>query len=99
MLYMGKAEQAIFPAIEASGFYSKIIHNVGNIQNVVDDEYRALQKIALPIAILSALQLKEFDLASQLLEVLESDESLPSVERDQLEQLAVDVFSKFPPVE
>ena len=42
MLYMGKPEQAIFPAIEASGFYSKVIHNVGNIQNVVDEEYKAL---------------------------------------------------------
>lgn len=48
---------------------------------------------------LAALQVKDFELASQLLEVMESDESLPSVERDQLEQLAVDVFSKFPPVE
>ncbi|CAL6023594.1 WD40_repeat protein [Hexamita inflata] len=99
MLYMGKPEQSLFPALEASGFYQKLIQNVGNIQNVVDEEYRSLQKVALPIAILAALQIKDFELASQLLEVLESDETLPSIERDQLEQLAVDIFSKFPPVE
>lgn len=82
MLYMGKPEQALFPAVDASGFYNKLLQSVGNVSNVVDDEYRYLARLALPIAVLAALQVRDFDLASQLLEVLESEETLPSVERD-----------------
>ena len=63
MLYMGKPEAALYPAIEASGFYNKLQQNVGNVQGT-DEEQQYLQKLALPIAILAALQTRDFDLAS-----------------------------------
>ena len=31
MLYIGKPEMALFPALEASQFYYKNVQNVGNI--------------------------------------------------------------------
>lgn len=40
MLYIGRPQMALFPAVEASGFYQKILSTAGNIQNVVDEEYR-----------------------------------------------------------
>ncbi|KAH0575427.1 WD40 repeat protein [Spironucleus salmonicida] len=93
MLYVNKPQQALFPAIEAAGFYYKLLQNSANL----DEEFCYFAKIALPIAVFAALQIEDFDLASQLMEVLEADDEIPSIERDQLEQLAVDVFSKFPP--
>lgn len=94
LLYLSSSseEQALWPIIEASGYY---YIKAGVFPQ--DPYMRVLAKIALPAAIYALIVSGDFGMASGLMELMEADETLSAAERDQLEQLAVDVFKTYPP--
>ncbi|KAE8302175.1 WD40 repeat protein [Giardia duodenalis] len=91
MLYIGNPEQALWPAIEAANYY----HRTNDSQSSADPCIQYLSRIALPIAAQAALLFGDFELASNLLELIEADTELPASERDQLEQMSVLIYSEY----
>ncbi|TNJ28116.1 WD40 repeat protein [Giardia muris] len=89
MLHIGNPDRAIWPALEASDYYRS---QNGVVCTDICSQY--LSRIALPIGIQALLLTGDYQLASNLLEIMEADSSLTPAERDQLEQLAVDLFSR-----
>lgn len=91
MLYINNPEQAIWPAMEAANYYNR----VNGSQISADPCIQYLSRIALPIAAQAALLFGDFELASNLLELIEADTDLPASERDQLEQMSVSIYSEY----
>lgn len=91
MLYINNPEQAIWPAMEAANYY----HRLSGSQISADPCIQYLSRIALPIAAQALLLFGDFELASNLLELIEADTELPASERDQLEQMSVLIYSEY----
>lgn len=91
MLYINNPEQAIWPAMEAANYYNRL----SGSQISTDPCIQYLSRIALPIAAQASLLFGDFELASNLLELIEADTDLPASERDQLEQMSVSIYSEY----